>query len=95
MTRFRKRPVEIEAVQMPEHTGDHLFDDGSFVMAPQWIMHALGTGAVAPSGDGGWHVQTLEGKMLARPGYYIIRGVKDELYPCKPDIFEMTYEAVR
>lgn len=39
-------------------------------------------------------IDTLEGVMTASPGDYIITGVKGEVYPCKPDIFEMTYEAV-
>ena len=40
-------------------------------------------------------IPTLEGMMVARPGDWIIRGVKGELYPCKADIFEATYEAVQ
>lgn len=39
-------------------------------------------------------LKTLEGEMMANEGDYIIKGVKGEFYPCKPDIFEMTYEAV-
>ena len=42
----------------------------------------------------GFTIETLEGEHLARIGDYIIQGVKGELYPCKPDIFEQTYEAV-
>jgi hypothetical protein len=44
-----------------------------------------------PESDKGY-VQTLEGIMLVTPGDYIITGVVGETYPCKPDIFEMTYE---
>jgi hypothetical protein len=39
-------------------------------------------------------VETLEGTMRGEPGDYLIKGVKGELYPCKPDIFEATYEPV-
>lgn len=39
-------------------------------------------------------VDTLEGKMKASPGDYIIKGVQGELYPCKPDIFEKTYDKI-
>ena len=39
-------------------------------------------------------IRTLEGDMVVMPGDYIIRGVKGELYPCKPDVFEATYESV-
>lgn len=41
-----------------------------------------------------WMVNTLEGQMKVSPGDWIITGVKGERYPCKPDIFEMTYEAM-
>lgn len=44
--------------------------------------------------DGDLIIFTLEGQLLASPGDYIIRGVKGELYPCKPDIFDATYEKV-
>jgi len=40
------------------------------------------------------YIDTLEGKMRAEIGYYIITGIKGEQYPCKPDIFEQTYEEV-
>lgn len=39
-------------------------------------------------------IETLEGNMTAKKGDWIIRGVKGEMYPCKPDIFEQTYEAI-
>jgi hypothetical protein len=42
--------------------------------------------------DAEWMIQTLEGDMWARPGDWIIKGVQGEFYPCKPDIFEATYE---
>jgi hypothetical protein len=41
-----------------------------------------------------WQINTLEGVMTAKPFDYIIKGVKGEFYPCKPDIFEQTYEKV-
>jgi hypothetical protein len=40
------------------------------------------------------YIRTLEGNMYVMPGDWIIKGVKGEFYPCKPDIFELTYEAV-
>jgi len=45
-------------------------------------------------GPGSWFVDTLEGRMEGKPGDWIITGVKGERYPCKPDIFEATYEPV-
>jgi len=41
-----------------------------------------------------WVIPTLEGKMVVKPGDWVITGVKGERYPCKPDIFEATYEPV-
>lgn len=82
--KYRKKPVVIEAVKFdPE--GD-LEEVGLFL-----------------NGATGWHmsddeyaiiIPTLEGDMLARPGDYIIKGIQGEFYPCKPDIFEATYEPV-
>lgn len=48
--------------------------------------------SVYPGPDGGIYINTLEGRMYAATGDYIIRGIKGEFYPCKPDIFEMTYD---
>jgi hypothetical protein len=82
--RYRKRPVEIEAMQYP---GLRELADARRVF--EWLdAH----GAEHSHGDGGMLIHTLEGMMLARPGDWIIRGVKGEFYPCKPDIFDATYE---
>jgi hypothetical protein len=78
--RYRKKPVVIEAWLNADDTGP----------LPDWVVAAeLGRqpGGVILLG-------TLEGVMQAQIGDYIIRGVKGEFYPCKPDIFEATYEAV-
>jgi hypothetical protein len=83
--RFRKKPVEIEARQFTLH-------DAS---CPEFIEDWCG-GKVQGSFLGGRYlqIQTLEGVMEARVGDWIIKGVKGEFYPCKPDIFQMTYEEV-
>lgn len=91
MGRYRKLPVEIEAVQMPAAPG---YVD-SFVSAPPWLIEAMATGVVQEADDECWRVKTLEGAMTCRPGDWIIRGIKGELYPCKLDIFAATYEAVQ
>lgn len=85
--RYRKKPVEIDAF-LVTHPQCHA--------PPRWLAMAISVGAVYWNGGDapGYRITTLEGVMLARPGDYIIRGVKGELYPCKPDIFEATYEAV-
>jgi hypothetical protein len=88
MPTYRKKPVEIEAV--------HLFDDGA--NAPQvstWIQSCGGSAAPYVEGDEhGLIVYTLEGPMKARPGWWVIRGVVGEFYPCDPGVFAATYEAV-
>jgi hypothetical protein len=84
MPRFRKKPVVIEAVR---------WENRKIVCppGPVWLAEAEERGVVQLAGDV-LHIETLEGTMQAQPGDWIIRGVKGELYPCKPDIFEATYE---
>jgi hypothetical protein len=61
---------------------------GSFDPRPDWVKFEFGCGVEYGV------IRTLEGDMRAERGDWIIRGVKGEIYPCKPDIFEMTYEPV-
>jgi hypothetical protein len=75
--KFRKKPVEIEAVQ---YTGENLNE----------ILQFVGRLKTGP----GCRIETLEGTMEASPGDWIIKGVKGEFYPCKPEIFLATYEPV-
>jgi len=75
--KYRKRPVVIEAEQF---TGEG--DQARVAM----FCHGI------PTPDGNITIATLEGAMIARPGDFVIRGVKGEFYPCKPDIFAATYE---
>jgi len=105
MPRFRKKPVVIEAVQITaaDYNGKD-WDGSPFSEMPTWLEKAIAENIVAvePSTTDYalWRVGTLEdgpdnqAKHIAGPGDWIIRGIKGELYPCKPDIFEMTYEAV-
>jgi hypothetical protein len=90
MTRYRKKPVEIEAQQY----------DGTWQSVNDWLT-ALGYdedgdgtdgGPACHMADGELIIQTLEGDLHASPGDFIIRGVQGEFYPCKPDIFAATYE---
>lgn len=86
MSRYRKKPVVIDAWQ---------FDAPMFQKQPAWFGHAMMAGKMFY--QGGEHpyytIKTLEGEMRANPGDWIVRGIKGELYPCKPDIFAATYEA--
>ena len=77
--KYRKKPIIVEAVQW------HGFEKGP---------HNLGITPLGFGNDGmGW-IQTLEGGHQVTPRDWIITGVKGERYPCKPDIFEATYEKV-
>lgn len=84
--RYRKKPIVIEAFQY--HT-----DPETTVLVPQWVVNAMVDGTIF-SDTTGTYIKTLEGDLHLSPGDWIIRGVKGELYPCKPDIFEKTYEKV-
>ena len=84
MSKFRKKPVVIDAVQFVGGLPS-VHDIETFMGCP------VGTTVT----DGSFLViATLEGAHRASPGDWIIKGVKGEFYPCKPDIFEATYEAV-
>ena len=82
MQKYRKKPVVIEALQYdPSRKG--MYEeleaiDGVDVQIDRGYEAAV--------------ITTLEGKLTAEPGDYIIRGVQGEVYPCKPDIFEQTYD---
>ncbi|MNW28136.1 hypothetical protein D3C74_49500 [compost metagenome] len=77
--KYRKKPIVIEAIRW---TGYNLDQVTTFMGGWQY------------SDGGRLFIGTLEGSMAAEVGDYIIRGVAGELYPCKPDIFEKTYERV-
>ena len=93
---YRKKPVIIDAYRL-----------GHDSITPDWFMDALTNNTIITHDDSKRSpfdcsvntsitatIKTLEGDHLALNGDYIIRGVKGELYPCKPDIFHMTYERV-
>lgn len=84
--KYRKKPVVIEAIQLTRESMDEV--RGLLgIKATYWSrppMRAI-TGLT---------ISTLEGEMHASFGDWIIRGVKGEFYPCKPDIFDETYEVV-
>ena len=79
--KYRKKPVVIEAVQF---TGDNHEEVG----------HFAGLSASLQGREGKLVIDTTEGTMAVSPGDYVIRGAKGEFYPCKPDVFEATYEPV-
>ena len=91
MPKFRKKPVEIEAVQWTEPGGAFALIDWSDE-ALRYDHLTSGPSSATGEDWGRLSVETLEGEMLVSPGDWIIRGVAGEFYPCKPDIFEATYE---
>lgn len=88
MSKFRKKAVVIEAFK---YDGD-LIDVFGTPYVPQWAIEAYENKTFVYRGQGDLHIHTLEGEMLVGVGDYVIKGVQGELYPCKPDIFELTYE---
>ena len=79
MAKYRKKPVVIEAVRWQ---GDNLSEIQAFYKPDDILV------------GNQIQITTLEGIMSANIGDFIIKGVKGEFYPCKPDIFEATYEPV-
>jgi len=89
MASYRKKPIVIEAVQW---YGKYSYPGDEW---PDWFRHQVNTmGQIGITGDNTLLIGTLEGEMRADIGDWVIKGVKGEFYPCKPDIFEATYEAV-
>lgn len=89
--KFRKKSIEIEAQQF----------DGSWACAQQilkWIEDSSPIDRSGPRwadrGGGVIFINTLEGEMCASAGDWIIKGLKGEFYPCKPDVFNASYDAV-
>src|SRR5215469_12901472 len=83
MPKFRKKPVVINAVRYDGNNIPEIFDFAGFdnVDLPSYMSDEL-------------MITTLEGEHIASVGDWIIQGIKGEFYPCKPDIFEATYEEV-
>ena len=87
--KFRKKPVVIEAFQFD---GDLINSNGHFYV-PEWAEKAYKEGILYFEGAE-LYIKTLEGVHHCSYLDYVIKGVNGELYPCKPDIFEKTYEKV-
>lgn len=85
-TRWKKKPVTVEAVQLTRENARDVWD---------WTCEAFRSGAardVVIDVDDGLTIKTLEGDMRAPFGHWVIRGIRGEFYPCEPGIFEATYE---
>ncbi|SDJ61229.1 hypothetical protein [Paenibacillus naphthalenovorans] len=88
MAKYRKKPVVIEAIQW--RANEMLLKD---VIDFFGGMNAVGAKIISKH-RGNLIIKTIEGSMTASDGDWIIKGVNGEFYPCKPDIFEKTYEMV-
>ena len=86
MAQYRKKPVVIEAIQFNGKNAEEI---------EQWSNNNVKAGPASEdtSTRDYLEIETLEGTMTAQPNDYIIKGVNGEFYPCKPDIFEKTYDS--
>lgn len=93
MAKFRKKPIVIEAIQYNNLNREEI---ESFVGNKLYRSLESETAYLAGKGAPKFSliIQTKEGEMKAMPNDWIIKGVNGEFYPCKPDIFEKTYESV-
>lgn len=90
--KYRKKPMEVEAYQYTGHFRQ-------IRQTPEWIVDAIKAGIlhfnrVSFESQPELFLDTLEGTHRVRIGDYIVKGVRGELYNCKPDIFELTYEKI-
>ena len=92
MAKYRKKPVIIEAVQFNGFNKENGQVDLS--ERPEWLINEFGKKVIFFDKRNTLTIKTLEGNMTANIGDWIIKGVNEELYPCKPNIFEQTYELV-
>ena len=93
--KFRKKPVVVDAIKW---TGNNFDDIKEFTQNKCFMNHFVGgseDGEGYPQIYEKLEIPTLEGLHSANIGDWIIKGVKGEFYPCKPDIFEATYEQVQ
>jgi hypothetical protein len=86
--KYRKKPVEIEAIKFTRH---------NITEVEAFTEYAAHTFRIERRIDGiaTCIIPTLEGQHIANEGDYIIKGVKGEFYPCKPDIFKLTYDEIQ
>ena len=81
MKQYRKKPIIIEAIQF-----DGSKENIAEILSISWSIGLLSDSLIG--------IKTLEGLMNANLGDWIIKGVLGEVYPCKPDVFDITYEVV-
>lgn len=99
--KYRKKPVEVEAMQFPDDgPGQHKVaewirsNDGEMELFDAHVLREVETSTNAKWRWSEGYINTLEGTMTCSVGDFVIKGIKGEFYPCKPDIFEATYQKV-
>lgn len=93
MAKYRKKPVIVEAIKFDENKyKENHSDYDEFPVSDRCMLSELWCDKSAS--DSRYYINTLEGDMTVSNGDYIIKGIQGEFYPCKPDIFEATYEKV-
>lgn len=80
MPTYIKKPVAVEAFRLDANDAP-----------PQWFIDAVGN-RVFPMDDGNYLIRTWEGDMIARLGHFVVKGLRGELYPVKPEVFYETYD---
>lgn len=93
--RYKKKPIVVDAFQ---YNGDLIGSSGKYYV-PDWAVEAFSNEDMFYSktvdSPSELFIKTLEGNMRCNVGDYVIKGVNGEFYPCKPDIFEQTYDEVK
>ncbi len=93
MTKFRKKPVVVEAFQFPGFGVSFDFGISKVLAFEDWLYENGGLSHIKYKGNT-VVISTLEGDMIGLPGDWIIKGTNGEFYPCKPEIFKEIYEPV-
>ncbi len=96
--KFRKKPVVIEAIQLTKGSEQivkvYRFITGEQLPKSNTLSESMFSDYIEKISREGLKIKTLEGEMTADINDWVIKGIKGEFYPCKPDIFEATYEKV-
>lgn len=87
MPKYRKKPIVVEAIQVTQEMID------GYERFPYWAWQQIGM-TIDSLGNKSYFVSTPEGDMSFGIGDYLIQGVKEEVYSCKADVFEISYEEV-
>ena len=89
--KYRKKSVIIEAVLVSDLL--EMFNQG-WKELPNWVSEAYEKGTINTITDNDFIIKTPEGNIKATRNDYLIKGAKEEIYPCKEDIFDITYEMI-